>query len=318
MTNLIFSLNATMPLFLMMVAGWLLKKYNWLNDDTVEKLNRIVFRIFLPCLLFEDLYDKDFVAMWDGSFVAFCFGVTAVSILVTMLFSKVFGREDRGEFIQASYRSAAATLGLAFMTNIYDDSSMMGLMILGSVPLYNIVAVIVLSLTAQDASEMSANKDMAGLMKKTLKNLVTNPIILSIIIGMAWSLLKLPLPTIAETSINYMGRMASPLTLIALGASFEFKDLKEKALPVVAICFNKLILWCAAFLPLAVYMGFRNEKLVAALIMLGSGTTSSSYVMARNMGHNGVISSSAVMITTLLSSFTFATWLFVLKSLGYI
>ena len=313
--NLIFSLNATMPIFMMMVVGYVLKKIKFLDEHNTNAINKLVFRVFLPALLFIDLAKQDFVKVWDSTFVLFCALITVISIVISFFLSLLCkDSSDRGEFIQASYRSAAATLGIAFMTNIYDNVAMIALMIIGSVPIYNIVAVLILSLTSPDGS----NGKGGELAKKTAKNVVTNPIILGIVVGLAWSLLKLPQPVIMMKSITYLGNCASPLALIGLGASFEFSDLKEKIAPIVAVNFNKLILWCAAFLPLAVWMGFRDEKLVSALIMLGSATTSSSFIMAKNMGHKGVISSSAVMTTTLLSSFTLTVWLFILRTLGYI
>lgn len=314
--NLIFSLNATMPIFLMMVVGYVLKKINWLNESNTAALNKLVFRVFLPCLLFMDLTEQDFASIWDGGMVLFCLVATLISIAIAYALS-FFDKDkaDKGEFIQASYRSAAATLGIAFMTNIYDSAAMVALMIIGSVPIYNVVAVLILSLTSPESQE---ENDTGRLFKKTLKNVITNPIILGIVVGLLWSLLKIPQPAIFKTSVSYLGRMASPLALIALGASFEFSDLKEKLGPIIAICFNKLILFCIIFLPIAVYIGYRDEKLVAILIMLASATTSSSFIMAKSMGHKGVISASAIMVTTLLSSFTLTFWLFILKTFGYI
>lgn len=315
LSNLIFSLNATMPIFLIMVVGYILKRINWLTEKPTEVLNKLVFRVFLPALLFMDLAKQDFVAMWDSTFVAFCALTTVVSIFIAGLLSLTDKeKEDRGEIIQASYRSAAATLGIAFMTNIYDSVAMVALMIVASVPIYNIVAVLVLSLTSPENQGVSGK----ALFKRTLKSLITNPIILSIIAGLLWSVLKLPQPVIFVKSMTYLANVASPLALIALGASFEFKNIKEKLKPLLLVIFNKLFLFCILFLPLAVYLSFRDEKLVAALIMLGSATTSSSFIMSKNMGHKGIISSSAVMTTTLFMSFTMTLWLFILKTLGYI
>lgn len=314
--NLIFSLNATMPIFLMMVVGWILKKINWIDDKSTSVINKLVFKVFLPALLFMDLAKQDFTGIWDSTFVLFCLVTTIVSIFIALGLS-VFDHDksDRGEFIQASYRSAAATLGIAFMTNIYDNVAMVALMIIGAVPIYNIVAVLVLSITSPDNNDSSNGK---VLWKKTLINVITNPIILSIFVGMLWSLLRLPQPVIFTKSMTYLGNVASPLALIALGATFEFSDLREKLLPIIAVNFNKLFLFCILFLPVAIFMGFRDDKLVAILIMLGSATTSSSFIMAKNMGHKGIISSSAVMTTTLLSSFSLTFWLFILRTLGYI
>ena len=313
--NLIFSLNATMPIFLMMVLGYFLKKIKWLDEHSTQVLNKLVFKVFLPALLFEDLAELDFVNMWDSSFVLFCLIVTVISIVIAFGLSFIDrDRNDKGEFIQASYRSAAATLGIAFMTNIYDNAAMVALMIIGSVPIYNIVAVLILSITSPD----NRTHDRKALLKKTLINVVTNPIILGIVVGSIWSILRIPQPQIFAKSVSYLAHLASPLALIALGASFEFGDLKEKFGPILCVIFNKLFLFCILFLPVAISMGFRDEKLVSALIMLGSATTSSSYIMAKNMGHRGIISSSAVMVTTLLSSFSLTMWLFILRTLGYI
>lgn len=314
-TNLTFSLNATMPIFFMMVLGFWLKKIKFLDENTTSKLNQLVFKIFLPALLFIDLAKEDFASIWDTKLVVFCFVVTVLSITVAAVLSLLSkDRAERGEIIQAAYRSGAATLGIVFMTNIYDNASMVALMIIGSVPLYNVAAVVILYLT----SSQNAHHSKAELWKKTAKNVVTNPIIIGIALGMIWSVFRIPQPVMFTKTITYLGNMASPLALIALGASFEFCDVKEKWKETIGVTCTKLLLWCMIFLPVAIGMGFRDEKLVAILVMLGSATTSSCFIMSKNMGHKGAISSCAVMVTTLLSSFTLTMWLFVLRMGGFI
>jgi len=316
LANLIFCLNATMPIFLLMVVGYILKRIHLVDDKSVGVMNKLVFKLFLPALLFADLATQDFLDIWDGRFVVFCFGITIISILISTLLSLIIkDPNERGEFIQGSYRSAAATLGIAFMTNIYDDVAFLALMIIGSVPLYNTAAVIILSVFSPDKSKIKSKKELAV---NTLKGIITNPIIISVFAGLIWSLLRLPHPAIAFKAIGYLGNVASPLALIILGACFEFSDLGEKILPVIAINFNKLILFVVLFLPVGICLGYRNEGIIAILIMLGSATTSSSFIMAKNMGHSGKLTSSVVMTTTLLSSFTLTLWLFVLRTMGYI
>lgn len=314
--NLIFCLNATMPIFMMMVVGFILKKIRFVDDKSVSVMNKLVFKLFLPALLFVDLATQNFVDIWDGQFVFFCFAATVISIFLAALmamFQKNKG--DRGEFIQGSYRSAAATLGIAFMTNIYEDVAMLALMIIGSVPLYNTAAVIILALTSPDREKVKSKKELAI---STVKSIVTNPIIVAVLGGLLWSVLGLPRPVIMFKSLTYLGNVASPLALIVLGACFEITDIREKFWPILAVNFNKLIFFCLMFLPVGIYFGYRNEKIVALLIMLGSATTSSSFIMAKNMGHEGKISSSVVMTTTFLSSFTLTVWLFILRTFGYI
>ncbi len=303
MENLIFSLNATVPVFLMMLLGMLFRKLGWIDEAFASKMNQFVFLVPLPVLVFHDLAAADIGDVWNFRFVAFCFLVTAASIFICAALSCFLKEKaQRGEFIQASYRSSAALLGIALTTNIYGDAGLVPLMIIGSVPLYNIMAVVVLSLTspAKDAPKQ-------GLWKSTLKGIVTNPIILGIAAGLLWSVLRLPFPPILEKTVSSLGDM---------GATFRLDKAVGQAKPAIAASLIKLVGFCVLFLPLAVRMGFREKELVAILIMLGSATTVSCYVMAKNMGHEGTLTSSAVMLTTLFSAFTITGWLFLLKSLG--
>ena len=312
--NLIFSLNATVPVFLMMVLGYLLHKIGWMDDEFASKMNRFVFRVPLPVLLFGDLAAVDFARVWNMKFVSFCFGVTVISIAVSAGISFLWkDRSIQGEFIQASYRSSAAILGIAFIQNIYGTAGMAPLMIIGSVPLYNVMAVLVLSLFKP--GQRGLDRDV---MKTTLWGIVTNPIILGIAAGLLWSALRLPMPQIMGKMISSVGGVTTPMGLMAMGAVFDLRRAFAKVKPAVTAAFIKLIGFCAVFLPAAVRLGFREEELVAILVMLGSATTVTCFVMAKNMGHEGVLSSSVVMLTTLFSAFTLTGWLYLLRSMGLI
>ena len=170
MENLIFSLNATIPVFLLMVLGLALRKIGWIDEGFASKMNQFVFRVPLPVLLFQDLATVDFYEMWDGKFVLFCFVVTFLEIFLAGLLSLLLkDRSTRGEFIQASYRSSAALLGIAFIQNIYGSAGIAPLMIIGSVPLYNIMAVVVLSFFSPERKTLDGST-----VKKTLKGIITN------------------------------------------------------------------------------------------------------------------------------------------------
>lgn len=314
MENLIFSLNATIPIFLMMLLGMLFRKLGWMDEVFAAKMNKFVFLVPLPVLLFEQLATVDFSEVWDIKFIIFCFVVTAISITISTLISLLWkDRSIKGEFIQATYRSSAALLGIAFIQNIYGTVGMAPLMIIGSVPLYNIMAVVVLSVF-----KPGNNSFDKALVKKTLKGIATNPIIIGIVAGFVWSALKLPMPLILHKTVSSIGATATPMGLMSMGATFEMKKATSKMKPTLVAVFMKLIGFCAIFLPVAAMLGFRNEQLIAILVMLGSATTVSSFVMARNMGHEGTLSSGVIMMTTLLSAFTLTMWLDVLRSFGLV
>ncbi len=314
MDNLVFSLNATIPIFLLMALGYFFRRVGLLSETLASGMNTFVFKVALPVLVFSDLATVDFSQAWDTKFVLFCFFVTLFSIAFAAGISFLWrDRSIQGEFIQAAYRSSAALLGIAFITNIYGNAGMAPLMIIGSVPLYNVMAVVVLSFFQPERKPLDG-----ALLKKTLRGIVTNPIILGILAGLLWSALRIPMPPILRKTVTSLGGISSPMGLMAMGATFDFRKATGKLAPSVTAAAIKLVGFAAVFLPLAVLLGFREEKLVAILVMLGSATTVSSYVMARSMGHEGTLSSSVVMLTTLLSAFTLTFWLWLLRSMGYI
>lgn len=314
MESLIFGLQATVPVFMMVVLGIVFKKLNIINDSFASQLNKFVFVVCLPVLLFEDMATISFDAVWDIKFIGFCFIVTIISIALVILISYCLkDKSIQAEFIQASYRSSAALLGIALVSNIYGNTPMVALMIIGSVPLYNIVAVFVLSFYQPDQNVL--NKEV---LKKTFINVIKNPILIGIVIGMIYSMVRLPYPLILAKTVDSVASLATPLGLMAMGASFDFDKALGKIKPTLVAVFIKLFGFCILFLPVAIKLGFRNDQLVAILIMLGSCTTVSSYIMAKNMGHEGVLTSSAILLTLLLSGFSITFWISILHSFSLI
>lgn len=315
MEQLAFSLNATIPIFLTMVVGYFLRQIKMVDEPFLKKLNTINFKVTLPVLVFRDIATSDFRSVWDTKYVLFCFLVTLFCILAIWGLSALFYKDkDRiGELVQASYRSSAAVMGIAFIQNIYGNSGMAPLMIIGTVPLYNVAAVLILSLTGPEAAGL--NRDN---MKKTFLDILKNPIILGIVLGILASALRIQFPPILSKTINNVAVTASPLALIGLGAGFEGKKAIKAIGPTMVASVLKLIIQPVLFLPLAVFLGFRNEMLIALLVMLGAPTTASCYIMAKNLGHEGTLTSSVVVATTFLSSITLTAALFILKTMGYI
>ena len=311
MSNLIYSINATLPIFLLIILGKVLKTTKIINDEFTKTADRYVFRIALPALLFSDLTENNVGSAFDGKYVLFCFSVTIFSIAVLWGLTEKFmkNEEQKGAFIQGSYRSSAAILGLAFINNMYDSVGMAPLMIIGCVPLYNIFAVIILTLKGDNGGKKPN-------MKETFINVMKNPILLSILIALPFALLNLHFPSFVNKAIGSVANTATPLALISIGASFEGKKALKKMKPTLLASFIKLILLAGLFLPLAVFFGYRNQELMALLVMLGSPTAVSSYIMAKNTGNDGILTSSIIVLTTLLSSLTLTLWIFVLKSFG--
>ena len=313
LNNFLYSLNATLPVFAVMVLGWLLKRRNFLSDDFIKVANKLTFKVALPCMLFLDIGEMDPAQLLNGKFVLYAAAVSLVSILGIWLLTHVLMRDKRqvGAFVQGAYRSSAAVLGVALITNVYGDAGYAPLMILASVPIYNVFAVIILVLEADGGGKLDAAR-----LRQVAVNVVTNPILLGIFAGMPFAFFSIPVPAMMHKGLSMLSNLATPLSLLVIGASFVWGDALKKAKPTVLASLIKLVVLPAIFLPLAIKLGFRNEQLMAILIMLGSPSTPSGYIMAKQMGNDDVLANGIIVLTTLLAAVTITGWIFLLRSLG--
>ncbi len=317
MDSLIFSLNSTIPVFLVMVLGYILNRKGFFSESFLKISDKLVFKVTLPVMLFMDMWGIDLYSDFDVKYVLFCAAATTTAFVVIWILAKIFIKDKKvtGEFVQASYRSSAAILGAAYITNIYGDAGMVPLMMIGSVPLFNVFAVLVLTL---ESPEKVSASEAGKRIKTAIINIIKNPIIDGIAIGLIASALKLQLPVMVQKTFTSISSLTTPLALLAIGASFEFSKMRSKIGLTAVASAIKLVVLPAVFLPVAVKMGFTDQKLIALMIMLGACSTPTCYVMAKNMGHDGALTSSTVVSTTLLSTVTLTFWIFIFRSLGYI
>lgn len=343
MADFIFSLNATLPIFLIMVLGWFLMRIGLFNKEFNKVADKYVFKVALPVLLFKDIATADIRSDFNLTFVLFCMVTTTIMFLAIWGLSYIFIKDKTqvGAFAQASARGSAAVLGIAFINNIYGNSGMAPLMIVSAVPLYNILSVIILTFSADmgkaaekksaicadeegkesgkySGKSSSAKDSKNSNIKKACINVVKNPIIIGIFLGLPFSIFGINIPAIPLKAVTSIAQTATPIALLVVGAGFEgAKAIKKIKLTSIAT-FIKLVLLPLIFFPFAIAFGFGGSELVAILIMLGSPTTVTCYIMAKNMGNDEVLSSSIVVMATLLLSVTLTGWIFVLKVMGLI
>ena len=299
-----------------MVIGYILKQTGMLNDNFVTVANRFNFKVTLPFMLFKDISRVDIRAVFDIRYVLFCALVSTACFWLIWGGTKLFVKDKsiRGAFVQASFRGSAAVMGLAFIQNIYGESAMGPLMIVSAVPLYNIFSVLVLTFESNEAESLNKKEKI----KQAFINIAKNPIIISILLGLIVGLIGIDFPKLIDKTVNSVSQMATPLALITIGAGFEGRKALAKMKPTIAAAMIKLVIQPLLFLPVAAWMGFAGEKIIAILIMLSSPTTPSCYIMAKSMHNDEVLTASVVVVTTLLGAVTLTMWIFVLKTVGLI
>lgn len=317
MDSLIYSLNATIPVFLVIVLGYIFNRKGMFNEGFISAANKFTFRVCLPAMIFADMAQSDITTAFDGKLVVFSAAVTTIMFILIWIGARLFIKDKSiiGAFVQASYRSSVAVMGFAFMMNIYGTTGLMPMIIIGCVPLYNIFAVTVLTFESPDAQN---DKNKKSKLRKAAVGIIKNPIIIGIVLGCIGSVIHIYefIPQMLSKTIDNISAITTPLSLIVIGASFEGRSAIAKIKPTIASCLVKLIVIPVVFITAAVIFGFRGESLLVLVIMLGSPTTPSCYIMAKNMNNDGTLTSSVIAATTLISSVTLTFWIFLMRYMG--
>ena len=315
--SFIFSVNAVMPIFLLIFLGKILNQLKVIDKKFSDGATSLVFKVALPVILFNNISSADFSGIANVDVlraVTFC----VVSIFISFLFLTVcankgiISKSKRGAFIQGTFRSNYIIIGLPIIDNIMGSQGVVtAAMIMAFViPVFNILAVLTLSL-----NDDSKNKIDIG---HILVNIAKNPLIISIVIGLVFAYFKIELPVFVNKSMGLIADVAIPLALLAIGVFFSFdKFFANIKLAAISSAIKTIVL-PSIFTVLAYLIGLRDEYLLATYVLFASPAAVSSYIMAKAMNSDGDLAGNIVIVTTIMSLFTFFSGVFILKSIGLI
>lgn len=312
MENLIVSLNVVFPLFAMMAVGFFLHRIGILDTHTSDVMNKVTFKAFLPTLIFYNIYQTDVSEIFNGKLILWALVLVLVMFFLLWLIVPRFEKDFRrkGVLIQGMFRSNFILYGLPVTASLFGDENVgtASMLIAFVVPFYNVLSVVVLEWYASGQIHI----------KKIIKGIITNPLIIGAALGGLMLLFGIQLPQGIEKTIQNLSGMATPMAFLILGASFTFSSLKSNLKPLSAAVFVKLVLFPALFLPLSILAGYRGTELAALLTMLGAPTAVSSFTMAKQMNGDGELAGQIVILTSICSVATMFVWIFLLKQFAFI
>ena len=307
MNNLILSFNIVSPLFLIMSLGYYLKLKNILDLRTLNVMNSVCFKVFLPLLLFYNIYKSDINSAFNPKLMIFSVACILILFILLMFIIPKIERDNskRGVIIQGIFRSNFVIFGMPVATAIYGDGNIgtTALLIAVVVPLFNLLSVISL--------EVFRNGDIDY--KKILKGIITNPLIIASFIGIIFILFKLKLPTFLEKSVSDVSKIATPLSLILLGGSFSFSNVGSYLKKTIFVVFNKLVFVPLIFIPISIAFGFRGIELLTLLLVFASPVAVSSFQMAKQMGGDSILAEQSIVFSCLFCIPTVFLWIAILK-----
>lgn len=312
MENLILSVNVVLPLFLLMAAGYFCRQIKLYDMKSHTVMNKLVFKVFLPCLLFKNIYQTSLDSAFDWR--VFVFAAVSIVVMFAALFLIVptfeKSNQRRGALIQGIGRSNFVLFGIPLAEQIANGGNMAvaSLLVAVVVPMFNILAVVTLEV-------FRGGKVHFG---KVLKGIATNPLILSSLLGIVFLFTGWKLPRVIETPLFDLSKIATPLALFLLGGSLEFSRVGRNLRALLWSVSGRLVFVPLVFVSAAIALGIRGIALVSLMIVFAAPTAVTSYTMAQQMGADDELAGQQVVFTTAFSVLTIFLWVFALKSLGLI
>lgn len=304
------SADAVLPMCLVMALGYGTRRLGWIRREEISAINKIAFRIFLPCLLYYNVYCSDLSGSFDPLLMAYAVGgvllTFGLSLGYTLLTEKL--PERRGVMIQGMFRSNYVIMGIPVATALLgaDQLGTVSILIAVVVPLFNMLSVVVL--------EVFRGQKPKPL--HILGQIAKNPLVIGSVLGILTLAAGIRLPHILEQTIQNISAIASPLQLFLLGAFFQFSGLKTYRRELVTVSAAKLIVSPGLFLGLGALLGFRDVAFVSLIGIFASPTAVNSFTMAQQMGGDAELAGDIVVTTSAVSILTMFLWIFLFKSLG--
>ena len=326
MDSLLFALNAVAPIMLMVAIGYILKKAGFMDGDLAKKANRLVFRVFLPAMLFLNVYKIESLGEINFGYVVYVVVVLLLIFLaaIPLVILATKRRQSRGVLLQATFRSNYALIGIPLAASLFGEEGMAVATLLSavSIPLLNILAVISLSIFRADGGRVSV--------KSILRGIVKNPLIISVLLGVltlgvramlvqAGVAFRLSDIKPVYTALGYLSQLATPMALLVLGAQFEFSAVATLRREIVFGTLMRTVIVPligigAAFL---LFRGrFSGAHFAAFVAVFGTPMGVSTVPMAQEMDGDAVLAGQLVVWTTLVSALTVFLVSFLLRHAG--
>jgi len=312
MQNFLVAVNAVSPLFVMMALGYVIRLTGNVTENGLKEMNYLIYKFFLPILMYINIITIDLKNDLDWSLMISTTVIIIGIFIVLFLAVPVIEKENsrRGVLIQGMFRSNYIVFGLTIATAIYGDKGLGAITLLSAItiPLMNALSVVALEAFRGNKPDI----------KSILIGIATHPLILAAAIALVMAALGLVPPELILSPLQSMSKVTTPLALIVIGASFQFKRIKSFYKQLILGVAGRLIIVPALCLPVCIVLGFRDVSLTGLLVVFGGPCATSSFAMAQQMGGDGELAGAMVVFTSAFCVITIFCWILLLKFLALI
>lgn len=316
MSNLIFSFNAVMPIFLVIGLGYFIRRIGLIDDHFVNVAIKFNFRVGLSTLLFENIYTAEISKVFDLKLIIFAFTCIIGSAIILWFIVPIFIKDKKkaSAMIHTMYRSNFVFLGIPLAINIFGKSNVapVALLLPIAIPTYNFLAVVILA-----AFDENPSKSKAERVKSNIIKILKNPLIIGSVLGILMHLFSIKLPLAIERAVSDVASLGTPLALITIGAQFNFENALENLKYSIIAALGRVVVIPSIIIVIAILIGFRGNELGAIFILFSAPTAVSSYVMAKEMNSDYMLTGNVVILSTLLSMFTIFIGIYLLRTFSF-
>ncbi len=312
LTNFLFTVSVIFPLVALMLGGFIARQKSLVSEHTANQCNNLVFKIFLPILLFNNVRGTTIESISSPwIFIFILVTIPVMFLLVTFIIVAIEkDNSKRGVMVQGICRSNYAIFGLPLVALLHpgEDLAIASTLVAAIIPSYNVCSIIVLTIFGGGKINI----------RRILKSLASNNLIIATLLGVVLMITGVELPEMINNMLNYFAAVATPLALFMLGAKFDFSCFSKVGKQLIITCVGRLVVLPTIVITIAIMLGFRGVELTCLMIMFYAPTAASSYVMAVEMGGDGDLAASTVVTTTVLSVVSMFLVIFSFVSLGFI
>ncbi|WP_404364278.1 AEC family transporter [Marinobacter sp.] len=306
------TLEITLPVFAMVFIGLGLRRLGWIDTAFINTASALVFRATLPTLVFLSIVRADLSATLNPGLLGFFALATLAGFVFCWLWAAWRVPYDhRGVFVQGAFRGNCSIVGLALAESLYGDFGLSagGLLIGVVIVLYNALSVIVL------ASYQPGEK--AGWWM-ILKDILRNPLIISVFLAIPFAWGEIGLPGWVMTSADYFASLTLPLALLCIGGTLSLGGVQAGRKTALSASMMKMVVLPALCTAGAMLAGFEGRELGLLFLFFACPTAAASFVMAKALGGNARLAANIIALTTLMASITVTLGVFALRTAGLI
>ena len=304
------ALRVVIPMIILMSVGWLMRVNKKITRQSMKEFDRIIFLVFMPVLLFKNIYEMNFYERFAAKEMIFSAVCLLVLFAIAYFVPRIFVKDGNKSSViaQAVGRGNYILFGVAVCEALYGEGSAGMVVMLGVlvIPAINTFSAIVLELNR--SGKASPGKLFIAILR--------NPMIIASLLAFAFNLCKIKIPVPIWSAIRSLANSTTTVSFISLGVGLEMIESKSDRMPLILGVVLRMLVVPLIFMPISIFAGFRNESLCAMMIIFAAPSAVASYPMAVAMGADGKLAGQLVCITTLLSVFTIFFWTFILRVFG--